>query len=596
VDAGEPLTSGFLNPHDILSIGRTTINGVPVEGEEAVWAYLVDEVQKVYGKGTINDKHIEAIVRQMLTKIRITEPGDTDFYPNDEVQRKRFEHINREVTKPKKRKVSRPGIDGSLIPGISGSIERYKVFEVPQFEGQIEKYKVLEDVPRFTADKYHFHSSSEKAIFDFLSDEGHEVVPQVKDDTPDSPVHYGPIDLAISAGKPGEYCLGIEFDGNHPDKDPNKDKEKQEELEALGWKIYRIDSKDWYDNREETEQKLLEAVKNATGEKSGSPMPGRSLTEPEWEDFYKKFPKSNPESVRSKTETTEEALKQRPQLAWCITEVNSEGIFKVGQVLSPEEYQSYQDVFSKDGVLTKAEWTELERLLLGLEADPIWCITKIFDSKVSLRVGEELSEAEYRQALKKYPPKDEEFTEAEWKKFREVLPDLKTEPIWRITKVSDALQRCPLKKGQELSDADYKKALDDYQIRRITKISDALKGCDLRVGDELSDTEYQQAREKYQVEQEVEEPGGIPATGEPILQSISKASLSTDSFISAASFQQTTKVLTDAAVSGQTDQLFGLKENVILGRLIPAGSGFSNFQHLEVSADESEVAEADDDD
>ncbi|MXV75280.1 DNA-directed RNA polymerase subunit beta' [Candidatus Poribacteria bacterium] len=97
VDAGEPLTSGFLNPHDILSIGRTTIEGVPVEGEEAVWAYLVDEVQKVYGKGTINDKHVEAIVRQMLTKIRITEPGDTDFYPNDEVQRKRFERINSEI-------------------------------------------------------------------------------------------------------------------------------------------------------------------------------------------------------------------------------------------------------------------------------------------------------------------------------------------------------------------------------------------------------------------------------------------------------------------------------------------------------------------
>ena len=97
VNAGEPLTSGFLNPHDILSIGRTTIESVPVEGEEAVWAYLVDEVQKVYGKGTIKDKHVEIIVRQMLTKIRITEPGDTDFYPNDEVHRRRFEHVNSEI-------------------------------------------------------------------------------------------------------------------------------------------------------------------------------------------------------------------------------------------------------------------------------------------------------------------------------------------------------------------------------------------------------------------------------------------------------------------------------------------------------------------
>ncbi|MCY3721284.1 MAG: DNA-directed RNA polymerase subunit beta' [Candidatus Poribacteria bacterium] len=97
VHAGEPLTDGYLNPHDILSIGQTTIEGVSVEGDEAVWSYLVDEVQKVYGKGTINDKHVEAIVRQMLTKIRIKEPGDTNFYPNDEVQRKQFERVNSEI-------------------------------------------------------------------------------------------------------------------------------------------------------------------------------------------------------------------------------------------------------------------------------------------------------------------------------------------------------------------------------------------------------------------------------------------------------------------------------------------------------------------
>ena len=97
VDAGEQLTNGFLNPHDILSIGRVTIEGVPIEGEEAVWAYLVDEVQKVYGKSIINDKHVEVIVRQMLTKVRIIAPGDTHFYPNDEVHRKEFERVNTEI-------------------------------------------------------------------------------------------------------------------------------------------------------------------------------------------------------------------------------------------------------------------------------------------------------------------------------------------------------------------------------------------------------------------------------------------------------------------------------------------------------------------
>ena len=64
-----------------------------------------------------------------------------------------------------------------------------------------------------------------------------------------------------------------------------------------------------------------------------------------------------------------------------------------------------------------------------------------------------------------------------------------------------------------------------------------------------------------------------PATAMPVLQGITKASLQTHSFISAASFQETTRVLTEAATAGKTDQLTGLKENVIVGRLIPAGTG-----------------------
>ena len=67
--------------------------------------------------------------------------------------------------------------------------------------------------------------------------------------------------------------------------------------------------------------------------------------------------------------------------------------------------------------------------------------------------------------------------------------------------------------------------------------------------------------------------GGRLAQGIPVLQGITKASLQTGSFISAASFQETTRVLTEAAVSGQVDKLIGLKENVIVGRLIPAGTG-----------------------
>ena len=76
------------------------------------------------------------------------------------------------------------------------------------------------------------------------------------------------------------------------------------------------------------------------------------------------------------------------------------------------------------------------------------------------------------------------------------------------------------------------------------------------------------------------EAGGNPGVGEPLLLGITKASLSTDSFISAASFQETTKVLTEASISGKIDYLRGLKENVIMGRLIPAGTGLSRYKNL----------------
>ncbi|MEZ4471804.1 MAG: DNA-directed RNA polymerase subunit beta' [bacterium] len=82
--------------------------------------------------------------------------------------------------------------------------------------------------------------------------------------------------------------------------------------------------------------------------------------------------------------------------------------------------------------------------------------------------------------------------------------------------------------------------------------------------------------------------GGRPAVGEPLLLGITKASLSTESFISASSFQETTKVLTEAALSGKIDYLRGLKENVIMGRLIPAGTGLLGYRNLNIEVDDSE--------
>jgi DNA-directed RNA polymerase subunit beta' len=85
-----------------------------------------------------------------------------------------------------------------------------------------------------------------------------------------------------------------------------------------------------------------------------------------------------------------------------------------------------------------------------------------------------------------------------------------------------------------------------------------------------------------EINRKVVEEGGEPASARPILMGITKASLATDSWLSAASFQETTRVLTDAAISGKSDSLLGLKENVIIGKLIPAGTGMARYRTIRV--------------
>jgi DNA-directed RNA polymerase subunit beta' len=109
--------------------------------------------------------------------------------------------------------------------------------------------------------------------------------------------------------------------------------------------------------------------------------------------------------------------------------------------------------------------------------------------------------------------------------------------------------------------------------------------------EDIGDTEFlpEEVVDKFKFREEnsrVIEAGGRPATGKPILLGITKASLSTDSFISAASFQETTRVLTEAAINGKVDYLRGLKENVIMGRLIPAGTGMEFYRRLKIAGED----------
>jgi DNA-directed RNA polymerase subunit beta' len=109
--------------------------------------------------------------------------------------------------------------------------------------------------------------------------------------------------------------------------------------------------------------------------------------------------------------------------------------------------------------------------------------------------------------------------------------------------------------------------------------------------EDVGDTEFliDEQTDKFRFLEENErviQAGGRPATAQPLLLGITKASLSTDSFISAASFQETTRVLTEASISGKIDHLRGLKENVTMGRLIPAGTGFEFYRHVRIPPDD----------
>ena len=159
------------------------------------------------------------------------------------------------------------------------------------------------------------------------------------------------------------------------------------------------------------------------------------------------------------------------------------------------------------------------------------------------------------------------------------------------------------------------RAVQDYMLREVQKVY-RIQGVDINdkhielivrqmlkkiVIESAGDSDFLPGSqvdtlEFTEVNEKLEEEGKRKATGTPIILGITKASLATNSFLSAASFQETTKVLTDAAINGKVDPLIGLKENVIIGKLIPAGTGMKRYQNVELdtAAAYDEIEESDD--
>ena len=119
-------------------------------------------------------------------------------------------------------------------------------------------------------------------------------------------------------------------------------------------------------------------------------------------------------------------------------------------------------------------------------------------------------------------------------------------------------------------------------LRRVTVIESG--DAELLPGELVERSRFEEENSRVEAE------GGTPAYGRPVLMGITKASLATESWLSAASFQETTRVLTDAAINAKSDPLLGLKENVIIGKLIPAGAGLPRYCKIRVEPTEEAKA------
>jgi len=158
-----------------------------------------------------------------------------------------------------------------------------------------------------------------------------------------------------------------------------------------------------------------------------------------------------------------------------------------------------------------------------------------------------------------------------------------TDPITVQEYILKEIQKIYASQGVEISD----KHIEVMARRMISRIRVVDPGdTDLLMGKMVSISEFTEANKVIILQ------GKKPATGRPILLGITKASLETDSFLSAASFQETTRILTDAAIKGKIDRLEGLKENVIIGKLIPAGTGSKKYSQVEFEL-ENEFMDAD---
>ena len=503
VTAGQRMTTGFIDPNDILKI----------QGIKAVQKYLLEQVQEVYrSQGvTINDKHIEVIVRQIarLNKIYVRSSRDSDLLSGELVYVSDFEKANKQVAKENeeiRRKNRELLSDKKLVSPVVGA----------KGEVVIEKDNILDE------NNIRKIENAEYQGFDIIDEQGRKNhIIQGKMNFIEKITDYIFIDTASRQNK--EYIENIHTDNNDI-LDVGK---------LIGNKI--------------TKDIAIRMVKQGIHQvKIGNPqevekLKGNVLAE----DI--KMSDSDEVIIHSNKILEKEDIDR-------IVELQCEKI-EVWNNIKEINIKENLISFVKEDVIGKALGEDLK----DPESDNI-----IADK--AQPVSKNIIRKAYSAGISDIPLEDGRFFSLEGRTLEYIYNNL----VGKII-------------AQDILDKNTN-AIVVKAGEKITK-----KNANVIFQQNIETIKYRSENTKKETVSLIEDIGymsriKLPAVGMPIIQGITQASLSTESFLSAASFQRTTHVLTNASIKGKIDNLYGLKENVIIGSIIPSGTGLPQYRDIEITS------------
>jgi len=509
VKAGQRLTTGFVDPNDILRI----------QGIKEVQKYLLEQVQEVYrSQGvTINDKHIEVIVRQIarLNKIYVRSSRDSDLLSGELVYVSDFEQENKQVMQEndgirnKNRILLLNKRLGTSLTGNKG--ETFIKKDIIVDENTIRKIE-----------------NTDYQSFDIIDEKGrvnHIIQGEINF-----------IDRIVN-----HIFIGALSQDNQNESDGNLKKNETIDLgKLIGTKITREMAVEFVNqgiNR-------LRISKPEEVEKLKGNMLAEDIKAPESQDI-----------IIHANHILEENDIQK------IVEHQCEKV-KIWNDIKEINIKENLISFIKEDVIGKNLGEELR----DSESDNI-----IADK--AQPVSKNIIRKAYSAGISDIPLEDGRFFSLEGRALEHIYHNLVGKTI-----------------AQDIVDKKTEKVLVSAG-EKITK-----KNANALFQQNIETIKYQSESSQQETISLIEDIGymkriKLPAVGMPIIQGITQASLSTESFLSAASFQRTTHVLTNASIKGKVDYLYGLKENVIIGNIIPSGTGLPRYRDIEISSQYEEDLE-----